>query len=180
MSYGFENPPARAPVQVVLALKANHWHKEIGREQQKSSAKLRRSHADNRIRPLVHFRRAAHNASVVLKMTVPIRIAEHDVRSAAHPMLIGRVEEASEIRLKLQYVEVIPAHFIKPRTRRILACVQPHPGHLIHGQAVEAAVAIPEIHIVRIRQRTPVPSAKLQSVEALRLRHIEWAEQKGI
>src|SRR5437899_6629363 len=62
MSNGLENPPTRAPVQGLLVLDAHHRHEEIGREQQESSAKLRRSHADNRVRLLVHFRPASHHA----------------------------------------------------------------------------------------------------------------------
>src|ERR1700741_3461577 len=110
MSNRLENPPACAPVQILLTLKADHWHKEIRRKQQKRSAKLRRSHTNDRVWPLIHFHTAAHHAGVLLKMAVPIGVAEHDVRSAARSMLIRGVEESPKIRLNLHYVEVVSAH----------------------------------------------------------------------
>src|SRR5207245_5472045 len=133
MSNGLENPPTRAPVQGLLVLNAQHRYEETGREQQESSAKLRRSHADNRVRLLVHFRPASHHARVILKMAVPVGVTEHDIGSAARSMLVGGMEEAAEIRLKLQYVEVVSAHLIQPRACRIVTRAQPHAGHLIGG-----------------------------------------------
>ena len=48
---------------------------------------------------LVQLNHTAHHAAIVLKMAVPICVAEHDIRSAVRAMLIGGVEETAKIRL---------------------------------------------------------------------------------
>ena len=68
----------------------------------------------------------------------------------------------------------------KPRARRILACGPAPLGSFDTWLPIEAAVAILEIYIIWIRQRPPMRSAKLQSVQALRLRHVQRAEQQGV
>ena len=78
---------------------------------------IRRRYTDDRERMLVQLNGAAHHAAIILKMAVPIRVAEHDIRSAVRAMLIGAVEETAKIRLNAQYVEVVPARFIDPRRR---------------------------------------------------------------
>ena len=65
-----------------------------------SSAELRRRHAHNRKRILIHLNNTAHHARIIVKMAVPIRVSEHDVRSAVRAMLIGGVEQTAKIRLK--------------------------------------------------------------------------------
>src|SRR5215510_12148927 len=85
MSNRLENPPACAPVQGLLVFEADHEHKEIRREQQKSSAKLRRRHTDHRVRPLVHIYPAAQQPSITLKMPVPISITKHDIKTLPAP-----------------------------------------------------------------------------------------------
>ena len=61
----------------------------------------------------------------------------------------------------------------------IVARVQPDEGELKCGQAVEGAVAIAQVEIVGIRLEAgidPVP----RSPEALRLRHVQRAQDQGI
>src|SRR5207253_10769147 len=96
-------------------------------------AKHQRSQADKRVRLLVLFRPASNHARVILKMDVPVGVTEQDIGSAARSMHVGGIEEAAEIRLKLQYVEVVSAHLIQPRACRIVTRAQPHAGHLIGG-----------------------------------------------
>jgi hypothetical protein len=48
---------------------------------------------------LVELNNTAHHVAIVLKTGVPIRVAEHDIRSAVGAMLIGCVEEPAKIRL---------------------------------------------------------------------------------
>src|SRR5580704_7969817 len=180
MADGLENPTAAACVQAVLVLEADDGHKEIGREQQKGSLKLRRSYTDDREGTLVHFHRTAHRAGIILEMTVPISVAEYDIRSAVGAVLIGGMEETANVRLNLYYVEVVSGYFIEPRAGRVLARVQSCLGHVISRQTIEAAAAIPKIQIIGIRLSTPRPFAKLKSVEALRLWDVQRAEHEGV
>ena len=77
---------------------------------------------------LVQLNHAAHHAAIVLKMAVPICVAEHDIRSAVRAVLIRAVKETAKIRLNAQRVEVVPAHLIEPGRGRIVAGVQPRAG----------------------------------------------------
>ena len=104
---------------------------------------------------LLSLNNAAHHAAIILKMGVPIRVGEHDIRSAVRAMLIGGVEETAEIRLNAQYVEVVPAHFIEPGAGGIFAGVEPGSVMLISCQTIKAAVAIAQIEIIRIRLVRP-------------------------
>ena len=45
----------------------------------------------------VHLDDAAQHAVIIVEMGVPVRVAEHDVRSAIRPVLIGAVEETAQI-----------------------------------------------------------------------------------
>ena len=97
-----KSPAAAAVVQAVppfYLLLVHHRHKEIGRDEHESPAKVRRRHAEDGKRMFVHLNDAAHHATIIVKMAVPIRVAEHDIRSAVGAMLIGGVEETAEIRL---------------------------------------------------------------------------------
>src|SRR5436305_2093050 len=90
------------PVDLLLI---DHGHKEIGRENQQRPVELRWGDTENGERMLVQQDLTAHYAPIVLKMTVPIAVGEHDVRSAVGSVLVGAVEEAAEIRLDSQFVE---------------------------------------------------------------------------
>ena len=48
---------------------------------------------------LVQLNDAAHDATIIVKVAVPICMTEHDIRSAVRAMLIGRVKETAEIWL---------------------------------------------------------------------------------
>ena len=88
--------------------------KKSGEKNNRVPWKLRRRHADDGKRMLVQLDHAAHHAAIILKMAVPIRVHEHDIRSAVGAVLIGGVEETAKIRLNAQHVEVVSAHFISP------------------------------------------------------------------
>ena len=75
-------------------------------------------------------------------MAVPIRIGEHDIRSTIRAMLVGGLEETSQMRPNAQYVEVVPAHFIDKDAGWIFAGVQPGLSDIKRCQTIEAAVAI--------------------------------------
>jgi hypothetical protein len=63
---------------------------------------------------LVDQNRATCHSTIGLKMTAPVVIAEHDIRSAVRAPFIGGMEKTAEIRLNAQLVEVVSARLIKP------------------------------------------------------------------
>ena len=64
--------------------------------------KPRRRYTEDGERMLVQLDHAAHHAAIILKMAVPIRVAEDDIRSTVGAVLIGGVKEAAKIRLNAQ------------------------------------------------------------------------------
>src|ERR1700680_1542724 len=103
MSQDLKNPtvvPARVQVKPSgHLLLVDDRHKEIGRDKQQSPLEPRRRYTDDGERMLIDPNDAAHHATIVLKMGVPIWVGEHDIRSAVLAMLIGGVEEMAKIRL---------------------------------------------------------------------------------
>src|SRR5438876_836975 len=129
---------------------------------------------------LVQPNNAAHDATVFLKMGLPIRVTEHDVRRAVGATLIRCVEETAKIRMNAQYVEVVPGHGIGPSAGWIFACVQ---SYLIDGKAcqtVEAAVAIAQIEIVQVRLPHVMFVSVLDSVKAFCLGHTQRAKYQPV
>ena len=161
-------------------LLVDHRHKEVGIEEQQCPVELGRRDAQDGVRMLVHLDDAAHHAAIVLKMTVPIGVGQHQVRCAVRAMLVGDVEEAAEIWLNLHRIEVVPSHLVAPDLGWILARVERHLGEDIGRQTVEAAVAIAQIEIVGIRGSLFLVAAALDRVEALRIRHIQRAQDQRI
>src|ERR1700730_8097459 len=102
MSHRHENPTVPARVQVIRVdlLVVHNRHKKIGMEKQEGPVELRRRYPEDGKRMLVHLNPTAHHATIILEMGVPIRVGEHDIRSAVRAMLIGGVKEMAKIRLK--------------------------------------------------------------------------------
>ena len=69
---------------------------------------LKRRHAHNRKRILIHLNNTAHHARIIVKMAVPIRVGEHDVRSAVRAILIAGVEQTAKIRGENQIARPFP------------------------------------------------------------------------
>ena len=61
---------------------------------------LRWRYSDDGKRMLVHLNDTPHHATIVLKVGVPKRVTEHDIRSAVRAMLIRGIEEMAKIWLK--------------------------------------------------------------------------------
>src|SRR6266849_3906763 len=102
MSHYIKNRTLPARIQIIRPLHlllVDHRHKEIRREKQQGPVELRRRHAEDGKRMLVDLNCAAHNATIILKMYMPVRVAEHNVRSAVRAMLIGAMEETAKIWL---------------------------------------------------------------------------------
>src|SRR5262252_5452043 len=140
MSNRHENPAGRAGVKKIGSLdllSIHDGHKEIGREKQYSALELRRRYTNDGERILVQLNRTAHHPTIFLEMSMPISIRQHDIRSAVRAVLIRAVEEAAQVGLNAQCVEVISAHFIHPCTRRALARVQPDRSKVVGYQSIE-------------------------------------------
>ncbi len=85
------------PVHLLLV---DDGHKKIGRDKQYCPAEIGRGYTDDRERMLAQPNSAAHHAGIILKVAVPICIAQHEIRSAVAAVLIGTVEETPQIRLR--------------------------------------------------------------------------------
>ena len=142
-------------------------HKKIGIEKQQRAVELRRRYTDDGKRMLVHLNNTAHHSPIILEMSVPKRVGEHDIRSAVRAMLIGGVEEMAKIRLKAQCVEVVPASFLDPGPRWTLARIQPGLSDVISHEIVKAVVAVAQIEIVGIRLCHVIGRPAPECVEAL-------------
>src|SRR5947208_16939950 len=100
MSHYRPDPMVSAILQATrLVLEVNDWHKEIGRENQYTAAKPRRRYTNDDERMFIELNNAAHYATVVLKMGVPISVGEDEIWSAVWAMLIGCVEQPAEVGL---------------------------------------------------------------------------------
>jgi len=102
-------------------------------------------------RMLVQLNRPPHYATIIVKMGMPIRVGEHEIRGAVRAVLVGWVDKPANVGLNAQYIKVVSANFIAPSAHRTFARIQPRPGHVCCRQAFKAAVAIAQIDIVRIR-----------------------------
>src|SRR5580692_7622788 len=99
MPHGHKDETLAAGVQVVHSfylLLVHERHEETRVEKYQRPVEAGRCHAEDGEGMLVHLNYAADDAAIVLKMRVPIRIAEHDVGGAVWAVLIGSMEEAAE------------------------------------------------------------------------------------
>src|ERR1700744_6439805 len=99
---------------------------------------------------LVHPNDTSHHSTIILKMRMPERIGQHNIRSTVRAMFIRRMEEMAKIRLKPQRIEVIPTGLLNPRAGWAIARIQARQIDVIGDQAVKAVVAVAQIEIVRI------------------------------
>ena len=120
--------PVRAPrVQPARARDlffVDDRHERLGTEEHHRPVEVRRCDPKNRIRMFVEPDHASHHSGIVLKVGVPVRVAEHQVRRAVRTVLVGGVKEAAQIRLNVQRVEVVSGDEIEPHARRIVAGVE--------------------------------------------------------
>src|SRR5215467_101950 len=82
---------------------------ESGREKYGGSVEIRRGYTHDGNGTLAHQGRAPHHAAIVLKMSVPKRVAEDDTGRAVGTVFVGSVVDASEVGLNAQGIEVVSA-----------------------------------------------------------------------
>ena len=129
---------------------------------------------------LVQLNDTAHHATIILKMGVPIRVGEHDIRSAVRAMLIRGVEETAKIRLNAQYVEIVSADVIEPSAGRIVARVERRRPDGESCESIKAAVAVAQVEIVRVRFEGRLIACALDFVEALRFGNVQRAQDQSV
>src|SRR5580698_8978334 len=125
--------------------------KAVGMKKEHGPVEARWRYAEDGERMLVHLDYAPYQAAIVLKVAVPELIREHDVRRAVRSMLVGAMEEAPQIRLNAEGVEIVSARLLHPRMNRILSGIQSTLPQRVCDQSVEAAIAVAQIEIVGIR-----------------------------
>ncbi len=115
---------------------------------------------------------AAHHSAISLKMHLPVRICQDQIRRTIRAVLIGAVKEAAEIWLNSEHVEIVPGGRIATAERRIISGIQPGEGELECRQRFETTVAVTQVEIVRIRLESGIHPV-LRSPEALCLRYTQ-------
>jgi hypothetical protein len=109
---------ARAPrVQLIRPLDlffVDDRHKRLGTEEHHRPVEGWRCDPNNRVRMFVEPDHAPHHAGIVLKVRVPVGVAQHQVRRAVRTVLVSGVKEAAKIRLNVQRVEVVAGDEIEP------------------------------------------------------------------
>src|ERR1700678_3102033 len=103
--------------------------------------KTARRDADHSERLLVHLHRSPDDARIVMKMAVPKTVREHNVRRAIRTAFVRSMQEAPEVGLDLQNVEVISAHAGNGNARRPIARVEPHLADAVRGERFETRIA---------------------------------------
>src|SRR5579863_344463 len=127
-------------------------HKKILKEKQHRAVEPGRRNTDDCERVLVELNGTAKHARIALKVAMPIRVIEHDVRSAVRTVLVGGVKETAKIRLNAEYIEIISAHFIDKSAGRIAARIQPCLRVVISRQTVKTVVVVAQVEVVGIRE----------------------------
>ncbi len=183
MAHGLEDPVDATRIEVKLAVDlglVDDGHVEIGIEKQKRSAKAGRGNADYGEGMLVDLDDAAQHAAIVLKMAVPIVVAEYDVRRAVEAVLVACVKGTADERLNTQGVEIIPASGGDPGARGIATGINSGLRYVPCDEAFEAVTAITEIEIVGIRFLAHVIVGVFESVEAVGMGHVERSKDDTV
>src|SRR5579884_1060730 len=126
-------------------------NEDLGNTERQDSAECRRRYTDYGKRVFVHANDAANHTAIVLIVRVPVRVREHDVRYAVPATFVGAMEEAPEIRLNSQHVEIIAGHLRRPRADGVFSRLESYQRYRETRQTIETSVALAQIEIVGIR-----------------------------
>src|SRR5690348_9118742 len=183
MSHDLADPAAPALVQQILPVQLFLVHdgrKEIRGESHEGAAELWWGYPDNGKWVLVELNRAPHQTSITLKMGLPIRVGEHQIRRTVGAVLIRSMKKTAQVRLDPQYIEVIAADLIAPDAGRIVAGVQTATGEVAGDHAIKAAVAITQVYVVGIGFVAKGIVGAPNHVQALGPRYIQGAQDQGV
>ena len=180
-------PPITAHVQQARAVHLRLFDErdeEIRRVDQHRAVKARRRDPDDRERVSIQLDRAADDAAVAEEVRAPVRVREHNVRRAARSALVRSMEEAAQIRAEGRARRSSCRSPRTPRlawdSRRLHRGVEPRLIGVKAGESVEAASAIAEIYIVRVRLARQVIAGALDREERLFVRQTERAKNEAV
>src|SRR6476661_2125478 len=122
---------------------------------------------------------ASNNTAVILEACVPIGVAEHEIGRAVGATFVGRVKKSPEKWLQLEHIEIVACRRITICLEGFLARVQSDEREIKGGQILEAAIAVAQIDVVRIRLKAGIDSV-LRSPKALPLWHIQRPQNECI
>src|SRR6185437_14360005 len=179
MSKRFPNPVVSARVQKIRAgylLLVHQGHKEVRRAKQQGAVKSERRYANDGEGMFIQLNHAAGNAGIIVKMGVPKGVVEDDIGCAVGATLVGGVEKTAQIRVKAKHIEIVPCNFVEPNAVWIITCVESCLINVITCQIVKTVIAVAEIEIVGVGIVPQLITGPLDSVKALRLRHIQRAQ----
>src|SRR5580658_1948222 len=183
MSHGLEDRmfgKARAQAVHAQLFLIDDGHEEVGRDERDRSLKTGRRHTDDGVRMLVEADLTADDARIALEAGVPISVSENDIRGAVGAALIGGMEEAAEIGMNPQHVEVVAGGCKAVCVSQILARVQTDAQDHVEGcQILEAVVTIAQVEIVGIRLPGRIV-AEVGSVRVLGLGHVERSQDETV
>src|SRR5277367_2132522 len=129
---------------------------------------------------LVHLDDATQHALVIVKMSVPVSVTEHDERSAIRPAFIGTVEETAQKWMNAQGIEVVPGCLYAPGSDGTLAAIEPHLGDAVRRKVLEATISCAQVYIVGIRRARVLVAGALNGVEALGTWGLERPQDQAI
>lgn len=146
-----------ALLELVVALHdglLDERHPEGGGKEQLCAAKGGRRHADDGEGVLVDLYGAAHDVGVAMEVTAPVRVAEHHVGRAVEAFFIGGMEEAAEIRMHAEHIEVVAGGEVRPCRGGIAAGIDAdRTDDFVGDEALEGVVAIAQVEVVGVRVR---------------------------
>src|SRR5581483_9817506 len=129
---------------------------------------------------LIQADRATDNRRIIVKLRVPELVIEHDVRSAVWTMLIGRVEESPEMRIRTHSVEKVTADDVDPGGGDIVSSIESDFIDAEGSQILKAAVTVAQVKIVRIRLGHGMFVFVFNPVEGLRVRQIRRTKNHSV
>src|SRR5437868_12874623 len=110
MSEHIKHPAFAAQAQAFVACHLpviDQRHKEIRRENHQRSMKTRLCYTDDRKWMFVHLNDAANHSSIILKMRVPVGMAQHHVWRTVRTMFIIAVKKTAEVWLNAHRIEIV-------------------------------------------------------------------------
>src|ERR1700722_16660878 len=129
---------------------------------------------------LVQLDDATQHALVIVKMSVPVSVTEHDQRSAIGPTLVVAVKKMAQKGLNAQDIEVVSRCLYAPGCDGTLAAIDPHLGDAVRRKILEAAIPCTQVHIIGIRRVALITAGALNGVEALRPWDLERPQDQTI
>src|ERR1700757_634731 len=131
-------------------LQVHEGRPKVWREEKLRAAKAGWRNPRNLVGVLVDLDAAADCSRIAVEMTVPVGVAQDDIRHTVLSMLVGAMEEPSKIGLNAQRVEVIAADVVGPHDGGISPTgVESHRAlNAVGHEGFEAAISITQVNVV--------------------------------